>query len=250
VHVPPSWSAQADAQSKSGPNSGCPQYAFISAQQAVFSQVSHASSLDDGRHAAHTAYGCVSVQQPLIAKSPLVVQLNSAFAAPHFMVAKYSFEHGMLEGSASQSSGHRSRGVMLGQPASARFSHQAIQIARMPPDVPSESSDPSQLAPASVIANPTAQPPPPKSPPRILPTRASTEKGSTPKAAPLGAAHGRLSLLIIDGKEVRVDAGQEYFIPRGTPIAGRVTAGTRTIHVFGGPRARRQPRLVEREVVE
>jgi mannose-6-phosphate isomerase-like protein (cupin superfamily) len=46
--------------------------------------------------------------------------------------------------------------------------------------------------------------------------------------------------LLVGGEEVRVDAGQEYFIPRGTPIAGRVTAGTRTIHVFGGPRARRR----------
>jgi mannose-6-phosphate isomerase-like protein (cupin superfamily) len=47
--------------------------------------------------------------------------------------------------------------------------------------------------------------------------------------------------LVVDGREVRVDAGQELFIPRGTPISGRVTAGTRTIHVFGGRRARREP---------
>lgn len=46
--------------------------------------------------------------------------------------------------------------------------------------------------------------------------------------------------LVVGGEEVRVDAGQEYFIPRGTRIAGRVIAGTRTIHVFGGQRARRQ----------
>jgi quercetin dioxygenase-like cupin family protein len=45
--------------------------------------------------------------------------------------------------------------------------------------------------------------------------------------------------LIINGKEIRIDAGQEYFIPRQTPIAGRVTAGTRTIHLFGGQRAKR-----------
>ena len=45
--------------------------------------------------------------------------------------------------------------------------------------------------------------------------------------------------LILDGHEVCVNAGQEYFIPRGTKIAGRVTAGTRTIHVFGGRRAER-----------
>jgi mannose-6-phosphate isomerase-like protein (cupin superfamily) len=46
--------------------------------------------------------------------------------------------------------------------------------------------------------------------------------------------------LVVGGEEVRVDAGQEYFIPRGTPISGRVIAGTRTIHVFGAQRARRQ----------
>lgn len=45
--------------------------------------------------------------------------------------------------------------------------------------------------------------------------------------------------LILDGHEVCVKAGQEYFIPRGTRIAGRATAGTRTIHVFGGHRADR-----------
>ena len=46
-------------------------------------------------------------------------------------------------------------------------------------------------------------------------------------------------VLILNGKEIRVEAGQEYHIPRGTRIAGRVTAGTRTIHVFGGQRAKR-----------
>lgn len=45
--------------------------------------------------------------------------------------------------------------------------------------------------------------------------------------------------LTLDGRDVRVDAGQEYFIPKGTRIAGRVLAGTRTIHAFGGPRAER-----------
>jgi ethanolamine utilization protein EutQ (cupin superfamily) len=45
--------------------------------------------------------------------------------------------------------------------------------------------------------------------------------------------------LILDGHEVCVKAGQECFIPRGTKIAGKVTAGTRTIHVFGGHRAER-----------
>ena len=43
----------------------------------------------------------------------------------------------------------------------------------------------------------------------------------------------------IDGKDVRLNAGQEYTIPRGTRISGHVTAGTRTIHAFGGKRAKR-----------
>jgi mannose-6-phosphate isomerase-like protein (cupin superfamily) len=43
----------------------------------------------------------------------------------------------------------------------------------------------------------------------------------------------------LNGDEVRVGAGQEYFIPKGTKIAGRVKAGTRTIHAFGGRRAER-----------
>jgi quercetin dioxygenase-like cupin family protein len=47
-------------------------------------------------------------------------------------------------------------------------------------------------------------------------------------------------VLVLEGEEIRVGAGQEYFIPRGTRIAGRVTAGTRTIHAFGGRRAERQ----------
>lgn len=47
--------------------------------------------------------------------------------------------------------------------------------------------------------------------------------------------------LFVDGKEVRVEAGQEYFIAKGTRIAGKVSAGTRTIHMFGGHRANREP---------
>ncbi len=46
--------------------------------------------------------------------------------------------------------------------------------------------------------------------------------------------------MLLDGNEVRLDAGQEYHIPRGTRIAGHVTAGTRTIHAFGGERAKRE----------
>jgi mannose-6-phosphate isomerase-like protein (cupin superfamily) len=45
--------------------------------------------------------------------------------------------------------------------------------------------------------------------------------------------------LTLDGQEVRVDAGQEFFIAKGTRVAGRVSGGTRTIHAFGGRRADR-----------
>lgn len=45
--------------------------------------------------------------------------------------------------------------------------------------------------------------------------------------------------LTIDGKDSEVRAGQECVIARGTRMSGRVTAGTRTIHMFGGRRAMR-----------
>jgi len=45
--------------------------------------------------------------------------------------------------------------------------------------------------------------------------------------------------LIIDEQRIPVNPGEEYFIPRGTPHAGAVVAGTRTIHAFGGHRAAR-----------
>jgi quercetin dioxygenase-like cupin family protein len=45
--------------------------------------------------------------------------------------------------------------------------------------------------------------------------------------------------LIIHGERIPVRAGGEYFIPRGVPHGGEVVAGTRTIHAFGGRRARR-----------
>jgi mannose-6-phosphate isomerase-like protein (cupin superfamily) len=49
--------------------------------------------------------------------------------------------------------------------------------------------------------------------------------------------------LIIDtpeGKQrVSIEAGEEYFIPRGVRHCGEVEAGTRTIHAFGGRRAER-----------
>jgi quercetin dioxygenase-like cupin family protein len=45
--------------------------------------------------------------------------------------------------------------------------------------------------------------------------------------------------LIVDGKRIPVNAGEEYFIPRGVPHSGEVAAGARTIHAFGGHRADR-----------
>lgn len=49
--------------------------------------------------------------------------------------------------------------------------------------------------------------------------------------------------LIIDGKRIPVWAGQEYVIPRGVEHSGEVLGGTRTIHAFGGHRARPHPQL-------
>ena len=51
--------------------------------------------------------------------------------------------------------------------------------------------------------------------------------------------------LIIDERRIPVTAGEEYVIPRGTPHAGEVLAGTRTIHAFGGHRADRELRHPE-----
>ena len=45
--------------------------------------------------------------------------------------------------------------------------------------------------------------------------------------------------LIIGGERIPVNAGQEYFIPKGTWHGGEPVAGTRTIHAFGGRRAER-----------
>jgi quercetin dioxygenase-like cupin family protein len=45
--------------------------------------------------------------------------------------------------------------------------------------------------------------------------------------------------LIVNGERVPINAGEEYFIPRGTPHSGEALAGTRTIHAFGGHRADR-----------
>ena len=43
--------------------------------------------------------------------------------------------------------------------------------------------------------------------------------------------------LTIDDKRIPVRAGEEYFIPKGLWHGGEPTAGTRTIHAFGGRRA-------------
>ena len=46
--------------------------------------------------------------------------------------------------------------------------------------------------------------------------------------------------LVINGKRIPINAGEEYFIARGVVHAGEVVAGTRTIHAFGGHRADRE----------
>ncbi|MEW6657133.1 MAG: cupin domain-containing protein [Thermodesulfobacteriota bacterium] len=46
--------------------------------------------------------------------------------------------------------------------------------------------------------------------------------------------------LIIDNQRISLCAGQEYHILKGVTHAGEVTAGTRTIHFFGGKRVTRE----------
>jgi quercetin dioxygenase-like cupin family protein len=46
--------------------------------------------------------------------------------------------------------------------------------------------------------------------------------------------------LIIKGKKIPINAGDEYYIPKGLAHAGEFIAGTRTIHCFGGKRAKRR----------
>jgi len=45
--------------------------------------------------------------------------------------------------------------------------------------------------------------------------------------------------LTFGDRRVPLKAGEEYFIPRGVSHGGEVVAGTRTIHAFGGHRAKR-----------
>ena len=47
-------------------------------------------------------------------------------------------------------------------------------------------------------------------------------------------------MLIMGEKKIAIRAGQEYLIPKGVPHAGEFVEGTRTIHAFGGPRAKRK----------
>ncbi len=49
--------------------------------------------------------------------------------------------------------------------------------------------------------------------------------------------------LIIRGEKIPVSAGQEYHIPKKLPHAGEFIAGTRTIHAFGGARAKRNKKI-------
>jgi mannose-6-phosphate isomerase-like protein (cupin superfamily) len=44
----------------------------------------------------------------------------------------------------------------------------------------------------------------------------------------------------IEGRRTELRAGDELFVPKGTLQSMDVTAGTRTVHVFGGKRARRE----------
>ena len=46
--------------------------------------------------------------------------------------------------------------------------------------------------------------------------------------------------LVMNGARVAPQAGDEIVIPRGTPHSGEVLVGTRTVHAFGGRRARRE----------
>ena len=46
-------------------------------------------------------------------------------------------------------------------------------------------------------------------------------------------------VLIVGGQEIPIAPGDEYHIPKGVAHSGRYSAGTRTIHAFGGKRAER-----------
>lgn len=46
--------------------------------------------------------------------------------------------------------------------------------------------------------------------------------------------------IIIEDKRISLPSGQEYLIAKGVTHSGECIAGTRTIHVFGGKRAKRE----------
>jgi mannose-6-phosphate isomerase-like protein (cupin superfamily) len=46
-------------------------------------------------------------------------------------------------------------------------------------------------------------------------------------------------IVIMGKKRVPVGVGKEFLIPKGTPHSGESQPGTRTIHAFGGKRAKR-----------
>jgi quercetin dioxygenase-like cupin family protein len=50
--------------------------------------------------------------------------------------------------------------------------------------------------------------------------------------------------LIIDGRQIPLHSGDEYFIPKGVLHSGEAIARTRTIHAFGGHRANRTSGVV------
>jgi mannose-6-phosphate isomerase-like protein (cupin superfamily) len=45
--------------------------------------------------------------------------------------------------------------------------------------------------------------------------------------------------VILGENRTPIGVGKEFFIPKGTPHSGESLPGTRTIHAFGGKRARR-----------
>jgi len=49
--------------------------------------------------------------------------------------------------------------------------------------------------------------------------------------------------LVIEGQRIQINAGEEYFIPKGMWHGGEPIAGTRAIHAFGGKRAIRATEL-------
>jgi mannose-6-phosphate isomerase-like protein (cupin superfamily) len=46
--------------------------------------------------------------------------------------------------------------------------------------------------------------------------------------------------VVMEGRQTAVNAGEEYFIPKGIPHGGKCIPGTRTINAFGGKRAIRE----------